>query len=275
MDTLLAQLQRQVKRDLEPLKVTLTPAKKNTKNEKNNDRKKTRKNAKRDEKDQKNKNRKINRDPKDISLPEIEDVEEEIHQVQRREAEAEEEFSGRRNNNDKNKEKKDKDNKNKNNRKNNNKKNNKNKKQNKNKNNKRQARSNKVVLHGLSNIAREGDVDLYNMKNGRALVTDFSIGPVELDITRNFGSDKDAEERKASASANKLNGKLMIKINKEGKPRIKKLKLNRPKDITMSGSVARSHDDKSVGFFKKSVKQVAPTAAKKLLKAAKAIIKTV
>jgi len=267
MDTLLSQLTRQARRDLEPLKVTLTPAKKDKNDGKKNGRKNSKKNNKKEKNTKKGKN---NRKPKEVELPEIADVEQDLHQIQRREAEAEEEVTGKNKKDGNNKEKKNKDGKNKNEKKN------KNRKNNNKTNNKRQGRSNnKVVLHGMSHIAREGDVRLFNMKNGRTLITEFTIGPVELDVTRTFGS---GEESKATASATKLKGKMKLKINKEGKPKIKNLKIKGPniKDITTSGSVARGESNSSgKGFIKKSVKKLSPTAAKKLLRAAKAIIQDV
>merc|ERR1712106_972423 len=105
MDTLLSQLTRQARRDLEPFKMTLTPAKKNRKNGKKNGRKNKNK------KEKNTKKGKNNRNPKEVELPEIADIEQDLHQIQRREAEAEEEeeVTGRKNKEGKNKEKKNKD----------------------------------------------------------------------------------------------------------------------------------------------------------------------
>merc|ERR1712198_227398 len=105
MDTLLAQLKRQVRRDLEPLKVTLTPAKKKNKDGKKNDKKNSKKGKKQERKNKNNKN-KGKRDPKEVELPEITDTEEDDHQIQRRDAEVEDEVTGRQNINGNNKEKK-------------------------------------------------------------------------------------------------------------------------------------------------------------------------
>merc|ERR1719342_781872 len=102
---------------------------------------------------------------------------------------------------------------------------------------------------------------------GTALLTDFVIGPVELDVTRKFNT----EEHKASATAEKIEGRLQIKINKEGKPRVKKLALKRPKDIKTSGSTARGFGSNGnvKAIVKKSIKEVNPTATKKLVRLAR------
>lgn len=265
MDTVLAQLKRQA-RDMEPLKFTLTRPKKNNKTRKMKQRKnKSKKDKKNDKKEYKDE-KKNKRNSKDVELPEIRDIEEDLHQIQRRQAETEEEVTGRKAEEDD--EEIDNEKRNKNRRKNRKNKNKNNKKQ----NNKKQRKSNnKVVLHGLSHIVREGDVKLYNMNKGKVIETEFFIGPIELDVTRKI----DAEEHKAAASADKLKGKILIKVNKQGKARVKKLVLGRPKDITTTGSIARGEFGSGKGIFKKSVKQVSPTAAKKLLKAAREIIQTV
>merc|ERR1712168_1241572 len=280
---------------------------------KKDDKKKT-KNQKNNKKNKNNKNKKTARNPKFMNLEEGEDdiadeddvavAEEELHAIVKRDAtmEAVEEVGrstdlveededeedavtdelARRIPNNKNNKKKNNKNKNKN--KNNKNKNNKskakrstNKKQNKKKgksDKKKGPQTSRASVSGIATLRRQGDVSVVNRKDGKELRSAFTIGPVDLNIKRKYGSGKDAVVRSATASAPELTGQMNLYVAANGKAKITKFTIARPSVVTTSGGLYKDENKRSGNnnFMEMSIARSTPLAAKKLKLAARDVL---
>merc|ERR1712106_695825 len=152
-----------------------------------------------------------------------------------------------------------------------------NKKGNSNKGNKKSksgAQTSRASVSGIASLRRSGDVTVVNRKDGKELRSASTIGPVELNINRKFGSGKSATVRTATASATELTGQMNLYVAANGKAKITKFTIARPAVVTTSGNLNKDENKRSGtnNFMEMSIARSTPFAAKKLKLAARDVL---
>ncbi|XP_042241361.1 pre-mRNA-splicing factor CWC25-like [Homarus americanus] len=149
----------------------------------------------------------------------------------------------------------------------------KNKKNNKNKN-KNKVRTSRASVNGIATLRRDGDVKVVNKKNGKEIRSMFTLGPVDLKLTRKFGFGKDAITRNAKATSPSLKGRMHIFVSADGTAKVTKLHVAKPAIVTVDGSLSKEtrSDRDDNNFMEKSIGKVTPVATKKLKQAIRDVL---
>ncbi|XP_018023102.1 E3 ubiquitin-protein ligase RBBP6 isoform X2 [Hyalella azteca] len=117
----------------------------------------------------------------------------------------------------------------------------------------------KASVSGFSSLLRKGAVEVSQSSSTQRITSDFTLGPVTVDLAREFN---DGEVRKAKSTATTLNGTIVIEVNKNGQAKVARLKISPPSDIKTTGSLKPSSKNNSSSkpekILKTSVKKVSP-----------------
>merc|ERR1712242_502154 len=120
------------------------------------------------------------------------------------------------------------------NKRNNNKKNTKNKKNNKESSKTHRSRSNspskgraqeeKMLgsLSGIATLRREGDVTVKDEDNHKIVVSEFSVGPLQLEVSKVYGKGKARTIKSAKAITDVMSGTMTLKVKPDGTAHVKK-----------------------------------------------------
>jgi len=188
----------------------------------------------------------------------------------------------------KNKGKKNKQNKNskaENNKRNNNKKNTKNKKNNKESSKTHRSRSNspskaraqeeKMLgsLSGIATLRREGDVMVKDEDNHKIVVSEFSVGPLQLEVSKVYGKGKARTIKSAKAITDVMSGTMTLKVKPDGTAHVKKVVFKEPENVDVKGSLS-NNKPRTLRTLKNSVNKMRPLAAIRILKTARYVLKS-
>jgi len=188
----------------------------------------------------------------------------------------------------KNKGKKNKQNKNskaENNKRNNNKKNTKNKKNNKESSKTHRSRSNspskgraqeeKMLgsLSGIATLRREGDVTVKDEDNHKIVVSEFSVGPLQLEVSKVYGKGKARTIKSAKAITDVMSGTMTLKVKPDGTAHVKKVVFKEPENVDVKGSLS-NNKPRTLRTLKNSVNKMRPLAAIRILKTARYVLKS-
>merc|ERR1712241_105327 len=129
-------------------------------------------------------------------------------------------------------------------------------------------------LSGIATLRRAGDVEIYNIgSDQKKLKTEFTVGPLQLQVSKTHGHGSSRSEKTAKATTQNLEGKMVIKVKADGKAFVKSVFFKPPEKVNVKGSLVPQRA-RSDAFLKRSINLVRPLAAQRLLKIARFTMKT-
>lgn len=149
-----------------------------------------------------------------------------------------------------------------------------------NKNGKKAARTNDVskgktmgALSGIATLRRSGDVEVMNAEGHVIVKSEFSVGPLQLEVSKSNGNGKDRSVKTAKAITEKLAGKMILKVKTDGSAHVKTVVFQKPEGVNVQGSLGgkQARSDK---YLENSLKSIRPVAAQRVLKMARYVLKS-
>merc|ERR1719341_2317037 len=151
-----------------------------------------------------------------------------------------------------------------------------NKKQNKSKKQSREDVSKGKTMGALSGIAtlrRNGDVEVMNADGHVVVKSQFSVGPLQLEVSKQSGRGSSKSVQTAKAITEKLAGKMLLKVKTDGSAHVKSGYFQKPEEVSVKGSLGdkKSRSDR---YLENSMKGIRPLAAQRVLKMARYVLKS-
>jgi len=151
-----------------------------------------------------------------------------------------------------------------------------NKKQNKSKKQSREDVSKGKTIGALSGIAtlrRNGDVEVMNAEGHVVVKSQFSVGPLQLEVSKQSGRGSSKSVQTAKAITEKLAGKMLLKVKTDGSAHVKSVYFQKPEEVSVKGSLGdkKSRSDR---YLENSMKGIRPLAAQRVLKMARYVLKS-
>jgi len=128
-------------------------------------------------------------------------------------------------------------------------------------------------LAGIATLRRSGDVTLLDEGSFKVVKSEFSIGPLQLEVSKTFGSGKSRSVKTAKAVTEQLIGKITLKVKPDGSAHVKSVSFKKPENVEVRGSLG-DQKKRSDNYLKQSVGKVRPMAAQRLLKMARYVLKS-
>jgi len=149
------------------------------------------------------------------------------------------------------------------------------KKNNKGKNKARDDKSEKMVgsLSGIATMERAGDVKVENEDNHKVVSSEFSVGPLQLQVSKIYGKGKARTVKTAKAVTEVMSGTLVLKVKPDGTAHVKKVVFKKPENVEVKGKLSENNP-RSLNSMRNSVNKMRPLAAMKILKTARYVLKS-
>jgi len=148
------------------------------------------------------------------------------------------------------------------------------KKGNRSRSNKKSREESEKILGSLSGIAtlrRNGDVTVENVDNHKELKSYFHVGPLKLEVSKVYGKGKSRTIRSAKAVTDIMTGVMTLKVKEDGTAHVKKVVFKEPENVDVQGSLS-DNKVRSLRSMKKTVSQIRPIAAIRVLKTARYVL---
>merc|ERR1711953_908388 len=149
------------------------------------------------------------------------------------------------------------------------------KKNNKGKNKARDDKSEKMVgsLSGIATMERAGDVKVEDEDNHKVVSSEFSVGPLQLQVSKIYGKGKARTVKTAKAVTEVMTGTLVLKVKPDGTAHVKKVVFKKPENVEVKGKLSENNP-RSLNSMRNSVNKMRPLAAMKILKTARYVLKS-
>lgn len=104
-------------------------------------------------------------------------------------------------------------------------------------------------LHGMSTLKRSGDVSIFIHEDYRTIQCPFSLGPLELRVSKTFGSGKNKKTKTAKATTDLMLGLIDLKIDRASETaEITNVIFDEPGGVDVKGNLKRSESKKKVPY---------------------------
>merc|ERR1711953_256166 len=107
-------------------------------------------------------------------------------------------------------------------------------------------------LSGIATMVRDGDVTVVDEETHKVVTSEFSVGPLQLQVSKIYGRGKARTVKTAKAITDVMSGTLVLEV---------KGKLS-------------ENDPRSLNYLRNSVNKMRPLAAMKVLKTARYVLKS-
>lgn len=140
--------------------------------------------------------------------------------------------------------------------------------------NKEVSKESKVMgsLAGIATLRRSGDVTVIDDENHKVVTSKFSVGPIQLEVSKTLGQGKSRTVRTAKATTDVMTGTMILKVKPDGSAHVKKVVFAKPDHVDVKGSLS-DNTPRSITYLKNSVNRMRPMAAQKILKTARYVLK--
>lgn len=128
-------------------------------------------------------------------------------------------------------------------------------------------------LAGIATLRRFGDVVVMNSDSHKMVKSEFSIGPLQLEVSKTFGHGQSRSVKTAKAVTEQLTGKMVLKVKPDGSAHVRSVFFKKPEKVEVRGSLG-DQKKRSDTFLKNSVGKVRPMAAQRILKMARYVLKS-
>jgi len=127
-------------------------------------------------------------------------------------------------------------------------------------------------LAGIATLRRKGDVSVMNEENHKIVTSAFTVGPLQLEVSKTYGHGKERMVKTAKASTDLMSGHMVLKVKPDGSAHVKKVVFQKPEQVEVLGSIS-NQKKRSDTYLRNSVSKMRPIAAQKILKTARYVLK--
>merc|ERR1712113_1248541 len=127
-------------------------------------------------------------------------------------------------------------------------------------------------LAGIATLRRSGDVVVGDEESPKIVTSTFTVGPLQLEVSKTYGEGKARTVRTAKASTDVMSGTMVLKVKPDGSAHVKKVVFKKPEQVDVLGSIS-DQKKRSDTYLKNSVNKMRPIAAQKILKTARYVLK--
>jgi len=128
-------------------------------------------------------------------------------------------------------------------------------------------------LAGIATLRRSKDVIVMNSESYKVVKSDFTIGPLQLEVSKTVGKGQARSVKTAKAVTEELSGKMVLKVKPDGSAHVKSVFFHKPEKVEVRGSLG-NQKKRSDTYLKNSVGKVRPMAAQRILKMARYVLKS-
>merc|ERR1712079_542598 len=90
-------------------------------------------------------------------------------------------------------------------------------------------------LSGIATLRREGDVSVKDEDNHKIVVSEFSVGPLQLEVSKVYGKGKARTIKSAKAITDVMSGTMTLKVKPDGTAHVKKVVFKEPENVDVKG----------------------------------------
>jgi len=127
-------------------------------------------------------------------------------------------------------------------------------------------------LAGIATLRRFGDVTVEDEENHKIVSSAFTVGPLQLEVSKTLGHGKSRTVKTAKAITDVMSGTMQLKVKADGSAHVKKVVFKKPERVDVKGSLS-DNEPRSINVLKNSVNKMRPIAAQKILKTARYVLK--
>merc|ERR1719334_1881078 len=127
-------------------------------------------------------------------------------------------------------------------------------------------------LAGIATLRRSGDVKVVDEESHKTVTSKFTVGPLQLEVSKTYGHGKERTIKTAKASTDVMSGIMVLKVKPDGSAHVKKVVFQKPEQVDVLGSIS-DQKKRSDTYLKNSVNKMRPIAAQKILKTARYVLK--
>merc|ERR1711953_246781 len=130
----------------------------------------------------------------------------------------------------------------------------------------------KGSLSGIATLRRSGPVEITEEEDHKIISSEFTVGPLQLEVSKSFGEAKERKVKTAKASTDVMKGVMVLKVKTDGSAHVKKVVFKKPERVDVSGSLS-AKERKSETQLRNSFNRSRGLAAQKILKTARYVLK--
>merc|ERR1712193_3354 len=128
-------------------------------------------------------------------------------------------------------------------------------------------------LSGIATMVRDGDVTVVDEETHKVVTSEFTVGPLQLQVSKIYGRGKARTVKTAKAITDVMSGTLVLKVKPDGTAHVKKVVFKKPENVEVKGKLSEN-DPRSLNYLRNSVNKMRPLAALKVLKTARYVLKS-
>merc|ERR1711874_694284 len=92
-------------------------------------------------------------------------------------------------------------------------------------------------LSGIATLRRSGAVEITVEEDHKIISSEFTVGPLQLEVSKSFGEAKERQVKTAKASTDVMKGVMVLKVKADGSAHVKKVIFKKPDHVDVSGSL--------------------------------------
>merc|ERR1711892_19369 len=127
-------------------------------------------------------------------------------------------------------------------------------------------------LSGIATLRRSGDVTIENDESHILVTSIFTVGPLQLEVSKSSGHGKARTVKTAKATTDLMTGVMVLKVKPDGSAHVKKVVFKKPEHVDVKGSISEKKQ-RSENILKNSFNRSRPLAAQRILKTARYVLK--
>merc|ERR1711953_377758 len=128
-------------------------------------------------------------------------------------------------------------------------------------------------LSGIATMVRDGDVTVVDEETHKVVTSEFSVGPLQLQVSKIYGRGKARNVKTAKAITDVMSGTLVLKVKPDGTAHVKKVVFKKPENVEVKGKL-RDSQPRSLTSMRNPVNKMRPLASMKILKTARYVLKS-
>merc|ERR1712110_1250306 len=86
-------------------------------------------------------------------------------------------------------------------------------------------------LAGIATLRRSGDVVVADEESHKVVTSTFTVGPLQLEVSKTYGEGKARTVRTAKASTDVMSGTMVLKVKPDGSAHVKKVVFKKPEQV--------------------------------------------
>merc|ERR1719189_398321 len=86
-------------------------------------------------------------------------------------------------------------------------------------------------LSGIATMIRDGDVTVVDEETHKVVTSEFSVGPLQLQVSKIYGRGKARTVKTAKAITDVMSGTLVLKVKPDGTAHVKKVVFKKPENV--------------------------------------------